>query len=60
VLAPVVGTSAGVFAATGKPVLVVTPDGPMNAAAELLTSKPPFSGTSLGVATNVAVVATDT
>jgi hypothetical protein len=41
---PVVGTNTGVFAATGKPVVVVTPGPPMKAAALELTSTPSQSG----------------
>jgi hypothetical protein len=40
---PVVGTSTGTFAANGKPVVVVTPDPPTNAAALKLTSTPSVS-----------------
>jgi hypothetical protein len=56
--APVVGTVVGVLARTGNPVVVVTPAGPMNAAAELFTRIPPLSGMLDGVAIRVAVVPT--
>jgi hypothetical protein len=39
------GTSTGVFAAIGKPVAVVIPDSPTNAAALEETSTPLLSGT---------------
>jgi hypothetical protein len=56
--APVVGTRTGAFAVSGNPVVVVTPAGPMNAAALELTRTPSLSGTLPIVATRVAVVPT--
>jgi len=55
---PVVGTSTGVFAAIGKPVVVVTPLPPRKAAALELTSTPSVSGAAPIEATRVAVVPT--
>jgi hypothetical protein len=55
---PVVGTNTGVFAAIGKPVVVVTPAGPMNAAALEVTNTPSLSGALPTEATRVAVVPT--
>lgn len=56
---PVVGTVTGVVAAIGNPVVVVTPAGPIKAAADEDTNTPSTSGALLIVATNVAEVPTD-
>jgi hypothetical protein len=41
---PVVGTRTGVLAAIGRPVVVVTPAQPMNAAADDDTNRPSLIG----------------
>jgi hypothetical protein len=53
-----VGTSTAVFAAIGNPVVVVTPDPPIKAAALELTNTPSESGALPIEATRVAVVPT--
>jgi hypothetical protein len=55
---PVVGTETTALAAIGKPVVVVTPASPMNAAALEDTNTPSVSGALPIVATRVAVVPT--
>jgi len=51
---PVVGTRTEVFAAIGNPVVVVTPDPPMYAAALEDTGRPSESGAEPTDATKVA------